>query len=340
MAINFTCNFCGKSVRAPDQTAGRIGRCPSCGDAITILTRENSEQDESNKTAAVEKESPITSRTQHSPSVADTGANNVFEMVETKSGYAVNKYIGFDDTALTIPAFYNGKPVVAIAKDLLKNCKQITSVRIKARLTEIPSNAFYGCHSLSEISLPDGLEVIRDGAFCGCSCLCNVTIPKTVQTIGAVTSEDWGFEHWSLGAFGGSGITEVAIPDGMTIVDSDTFSNCKSLKSVSISRTVKKIGREAFSNCTSLINVSLGDGVTELDSECFCDCTSLERIVIPRSVTTIGKNVFAVSRICRPDRRYNPFTIHSNNSNLTIACYPGSFAQEYFRGQFNCVRAE
>lgn len=321
MTIHFTCSLCEKAVIAPEGTAGRTGRCPSCGAAITIPQHDNPNTEQPADNAAVENESVGTDDTKKTP------IDDSFEMLTTQTGYIVNKYIGFNDSEIIIPDKYRGKPIVAIANDLLKLCDHITSIRIEAKLKEIPCNAFYGCGRLSAINLPECLEIIRDGAFSGCGNLRQVTIPKSVRAIGA-------------DSFFGSGITDMTIHDGIKSVSPYSFCYCKSLSSVSVSGTVRKIGRSAFARCTALSSVIIGNGVTELADECFCDCTSLRRITIPSTVTSIGENAFAMSEVYQPDRRYNPRTLYKNNNNLTIACYPGSFAQEHFRGQFTCVKAE
>ena len=36
MSIEFHCEHCGKSVRAPDETGGKHGKCPSCHQSVYI----------------------------------------------------------------------------------------------------------------------------------------------------------------------------------------------------------------------------------------------------------------------------------------------------------------
>ena len=66
------------------------------------------------------------------------------------------------------------------------------------------------------------------------------------------------------------------------------------ITSVTIPNSVTYIGDEAFSQCTSLASITIGSGVTNIRYRTFAGCTSLTNITIPSSVTGIGgADVFA-----------------------------------------------
>ena len=76
-------------------------------------------------------------------------------------------------------------------------------------------------------------------------------------------------------------------------IESNAFSYCSSLTSISISSSVTSIGRSAFSYCSSLFSISIPSSVTSIGDNAFSYCSSLVSISIPSSVTSIGDNAFS-----------------------------------------------
>lgn len=84
----------------------------------------------------------------------------------------------------------------------------------------------------------------------------------------------------------------VNIPNGVTEIGEDAFSECKNLKSITIPNGVTEIGSGAFSGCASLTSITIPDSVTEIGGYAFSECTSLTSVTIPDSVTEIGEAAF------------------------------------------------
>lgn len=93
-------------------------------------------------------------------------------------------------------------------------------------------------------------------------------------------------------AFAKSNITRVTIPDSVTTIESEAFSNCKNLVSATIGNGVTSIGDGAFRDCDKLKNVTIGNGVTMIGNNAFSECDNLSSIIIPDSVTTIDDYAF------------------------------------------------
>ena len=68
----------------------------------------------------------------------------------------------------------------------------------------------------------------------------------------------------------------VIIPNGVTEIGRNAFSECKSLKKVIIPDSVIKIGWDAFEGCTALTEVSMPKYLEIIDSGAFNGCTSLK----------------------------------------------------------------
>ena len=87
-------------------------------------------------------------------------------------------------------------------------------------------------------------------------------------------------------------IKYVTLPDGLTSIGDDAFSDCSKLTSIIIPNSVTSIGRWAFNNCYSLTSVTFGNSVTSIGNMAFNYCESLTSITIPNSVKSIGEEAF------------------------------------------------
>ena len=119
----------------------------------------------------------------------------------------------------------------------------------------------------------------------------------------------------STGAFQGTNITSVTMPNTIEQIGNRAFYECRSLRSVCLSNSlqtissecfstsgltsvvipegVKRISSNAFYYCSGLESVVLPSTVTDIDSYSFQECYNLKSIVIPSSVRTIGGGAFA-----------------------------------------------
>ena len=80
-------------------------------------------------------------------------------------------------------------------------------------------------------------------------------------------------------AFAQNQMTNVTIPNSVTVIGSGVFSNCQNLTSIIIPDSVtSSIGEKTFSGCTSLTGATIGTGVTSIGDAPFYSCTSLTAI--------------------------------------------------------------
>ena len=118
-------------------------------------------------------------------------------------------------------------------------------------------------------------------AFKDCMKLTNIAIPYGVTRI-----DSYAFE-------GCKKLVSVTIPDSVTSIGNFTFSACQSLASVSISNNITEIGTSLFDSCKKLTSITIPDSVTSIGNYAFYGCTELTRITIPDSVTSIGGEAFS-----------------------------------------------
>lgn len=132
--------------------------------------------------------------------------------------------------------------------------------------------------------------------------LTDITIPSQFADVCNVVGIDEG-------AFKGTNITSVTIPETVTEIGQEAFMNCKKLAAVNFEGADAYLGERAFKNCTSLTDlyvpasgilydgtfagctnlaaVALEYGNMYIEEGAFAGCTKLECIYLPASVEQI-----------------------------------------------------
>lgn len=87
-------------------------------------------------------------------------------------------------------------------------------------------------------------------------------------------------------------LTEVVIPDTVTLISSNAFSYCPRLKKVTLGSGVQRLAGYAFAYCDLLETINLPYGLLEIDKYAFRDCSMLKDVRIPSSVTKVEEYVF------------------------------------------------
>lgn len=112
------------------------------------------------------------------------------------------------------------------------------------------------------------------------------------RTLGGSYTIRTGTKFLAVGAFGSTGVTDVAIPKSMTEISSEAFAGSR-LESITIPSGAKKIESGTFSGCHWLKSVKIPKSVTEIGDNAFFDCRALESITIPSGVAFIGDKAFS-----------------------------------------------
>jgi hypothetical protein len=89
-----------------------------------------------------------------------------------------------------------------------------------------------------------------------------------------------------------SGVSSVAIPQGVEIISAQAFSGCSNLMSIDVPGSVVSIGRSAFSGCVNLTNIVLRPGLGFIGSLAFSSSDKLSQVQIPNTVLDIGQSAF------------------------------------------------
>lgn len=215
-----------------------------------------------------------------------------------------------DLVSVTLPS---GSDYTSVSASLFEGCVNLSSVAFSANVEEIGANAFSGCTALAQVTLPGSLIEIGDSAFEGCVTLSEIMLPGSVELIGdaafrncvllknvyfseAVTFiGDYAFAGCvqlaqavlpdalvSLGAyaFSGTGLKEITLPAGLSVLSEGTFENCAALEKVVLTESISEIGDYAFKNCAKLSEIEILSGVVSLGVNPFFGCASLDTYII------------------------------------------------------------
>jgi hypothetical protein len=214
------------------------------------------------------------------------------------------------------------------------NASDLTSVTVPNGVASIGDEAFSTCSSLANVTIGDGVTNIGTGAFSGCSSLTNIAVDatnadyasvdgvlfdKTITTLlqypsglmaGNYTITNSvaiiGGGAFAGGAFAGSLLTAVTIPNSVTNIGSFAFQDCSSLTNIAMAAdnpSYASVGGVLFNKAMTLLiqcpggvtgSYAIPNSVTSIGSIAFEYCSGLTNATIPNSVTNIGSNAFAL----------------------------------------------
>lgn len=87
-------------------------------------------------------------------------------------------------------------------------------------------------------------------------------------------------------------VGSLTIPKTVTKIGESALAGCSRLMSVTMPDSVTEISDKAFYRCSGLAHVTIGSKVTSIGGNAFQDCISLQSVTIPNSVTTIRSEAF------------------------------------------------
>ena len=205
-------------------------------------------------------------------------------------------------------------------------------VSIASGVTEIPAGALKDCSEVTEIRIPESVRYIGDDAFAGCVGLKKILLPSRMELrwselrrIGltdefvrtALVQGDWLVAGCVLLAYvGDPNVSELTVPDGIEIIEGEVFAGLYNLQKIHFCGTEKEIGAFAFRDCTYLDDVvmpdsvevlgegafsgcsyifdfDMGNGVREIKESAFEGCQTIENLVCSTNLQDVGSRAFA-----------------------------------------------
>lgn len=87
-------------------------------------------------------------------------------------------------------------------------------------------------------------------------------------------------------------LVSVSMPDTITDIGKEAFTNCTALEQVKVSSNLEVIGDSAFFGCEALSELRLPEGLKKIEDEAFSNCFVLKELEIPSTVESIGDEAF------------------------------------------------
>lgn len=137
-------------------------------------------------------------------------------------------------------------------------------------VTTIGESAFFDNFTLTHVSIPNSVTNIGTLAFFYCPSLTNIS----------VAADNPAFSGLNGVLFDKAGVTLLQYPIGLA---NSTYK---------IPDTVTDIGTQAFSDCLVLTGITIPGGVTNIEARAFSDCMGLQSVTIPVGVINIGEVAF------------------------------------------------
>lgn len=224
-----------------------------------------------------------------------------------------------------------GKNLKKIGYNAFQNCSRIEKVSTTQSVNEWSQIDFYNASSnpavmarslyingqLLEEAVFSDITEIKPYTFASCASIKSISLPNTVKTIGE-------------GAFRGTSVEELIIPEGTTTINAGAFASCANLKKVVLPSTLTQIYQDAFSNSTNINCVNYtgtidqwaimgffheysnpvyysknlyinGELVTEvvlekaqyISGHAFVNCESIEHLYLPDGFVQVGWDAFS-----------------------------------------------
>ncbi len=210
--------------------------------------------------------------------------------------------------------------ITSIGESAFSGCTKLESVTIRATLAEIGANAFANCPNLSfEIDEQNTSFVIENGIMYDAMQTEIVSIVSLPE--GAVVIPDT-VSSIPAGAFAGSLITSITLPESITEIGNDMFANCVNLEEVTLRGRVTSIGARAFQNCTALKSFEVGRYVESIGANAFENCTNLETLTFESNgVTDLQISNYAFANCTSLGSVTFPYRLRNSGSKMGVGNY-------------------
>jgi hypothetical protein len=204
------------------------------------------------------------------------------EYFSSKKGVLYNKKM---TKLITYPAgktaekYTVNKKVKTIATEAFYGNPNLYSVKFNKGLNKIGYKAFRKS-GLKKVVISKNVKEIEAQAFSELQNLKSVSIPKNIKSIGDSAFSD----NPALTKIKFEGNSNLKLGWGV-------FQSCKSLRKINAPKFKKSYGGLCFA-CTKLKSVKISKEVKKIAREDYAECSKLNKVTIPATVKNIGKYAF------------------------------------------------
>lgn len=215
-------------------------------------------------------------------------------------------------TSIGIPS-----TVSAVGAYAFAGCTNVESLALSVGLKNIGDFAFADCGKIKEVLIPESVIFMGANPFANCTGMESITLDSNNEAFVIVDGVLFDATMYSLicypsyktdttyqipeevdeiagGAFAGSQLQSIVVPDTVAKIHSDAFRNSQNLESVVISNNVTAIEAHTFEDCVKLNNVVIPEAVQSLGDYAFAGCASLTNLTLEdRKIDmSVGSHLF------------------------------------------------
>ena len=169
--------------------------------------------------------------------------------------------------------------------------KKTRYLTIGDEVTEIFRKDFRGSNSFEKITFGKGLSS-QDLDFVSYDRLLEIAVDEANQTYSGFNGILMDKVQTKVIAAPRGYAGKITLPESMTVLNANAFSNCRLITSVIVPDNIHSIADYVFYNCFKLKEIILPAKLTKIGYRCFYQCRGLTSIEMPEGVTTIGDEAF------------------------------------------------
>lgn len=142
---------------------------------------------------------------------------------------------------------------------------------------------------ITSVVIPSSVISIGESIFSGCTSLAKITVSPDNKNYSSVDGVLFNKDMTILIRYPeGAADSSYVVPNSVVEIYSNAFIGCNSIKSITLSKGLKKIYDGTFANLTNLESVIVQEGVQHIGNKAFENCSSLKQISLPESLISIG----------------------------------------------------